>query len=102
MQNIHNSSHHLGRRLLGAFHKDVLTIYRHFHGIKSDDLFDSFRGTTLHDLSCHREVFQLIIHEVDTIITSAFGKCSKCFRHRSIAEVMVDTLGMDGLNVKHQ
>ena len=102
MLDIHNTSHHLGRRLLGAFHKDILTINGHLHGIKAHDLLNGFRGSALHYLSGHGKIFQLIIHEVDTIILGTFGKSSKCFRHRSIAEVMADTLGMDGLELKHQ
>ena len=61
------------------------------------------RSGSLHDTCGYREILQLIIHKIDTIILGALGKDGKRFRHRSVAEAAGDALGMDGLKRKaHQ
>ena len=43
------------------------------------DLADGIRSCSLHDTCGNREIFQFIIHKVDTIILGALGKDGECF-----------------------
>ena len=97
---INDASHHLGRSLLRAFHEDVLSVYRHFYRIEADDLLDGIGSRSLHDIRGDGEVLQLIIYEVDAIILRALGEEGEGFRHRGVAEVMSDALGVNLLKRK--
>ena len=79
MMRIYNATYHLGGSLLRTLHKDVFAIYRHLHRIEAHDLADGIRSCSLHDTCGNREIFQFIIHKVDTIILGALGKDGECF-----------------------
>ena len=77
---------------LCALHKDVFLVVGHFHGVETYHLTDGINKGQILETGGHRKIFQLVIDEIDGLVSGSPVQVFKHFRQRQVLIVAANLL----------